>query len=168
MCQRGYVWTLTEQIFPLWEDLIDRMDAIAAFKADAEKVGGAEKLRALRKHFLGTVVVGSAKGGGADTIPTREVIDGQQRITTLQILLLAFRDVVKPLEDEGLDYSLKTLTRNLGKYRERGHHLKVWPTNVGRDVMQALSDAGSIEAVCDRFPVKGPKKARYERPLTGC
>jgi uncharacterized protein with ParB-like and HNH nuclease domain len=163
--QRGYVWTLTEQIFPLWEDLIDRMDAIAAFKADAEKVGGAEKLRALRKHFLGTVVVGSAKGGGADTIPTREVIDGQQRITTLQILLLAFRDVVKPLEDEGLDYSLKTLTRNLGKYRERGHHLKVWPTNVGRDVMQALSDAGSIEAVCDRFPVKGPKKARYERPL---
>ena len=168
LCQRGYVWTLTEQIFPLWEDLIDRMDAIAAFKADAEKVGGAEKLRALRKHFLGTVVVGSAKGGGADTIPTREVIDGQQRITTLQILLLAFRDVVKPLEDEGLDYSLKTLTRNLGKYRERGHHLKVWPTNVGRDVMQALSDAGSIEAVCDRFPVKGPKKARYERPLTGC
>ena len=75
--QRGYVWTLTEQIFPLWEDLIDRMDAIAAFKVDAEKVGGAEKLRALRKHFLGTVVVGSAKGGGADTIPTREVIDGQ-------------------------------------------------------------------------------------------
>ena len=109
MFQRGYVWTLTEQIFPLWEDLIDRMDAIAAFKADAEKVGGAEKLRALRKHFLGTVVVGSAKGGSADTIPTREVIDGQQRITTLQILLLAFRDVVKPLEDEGLDYSLKTL-----------------------------------------------------------
>ena len=90
-------------------------EKIAAFKADAEKVGGAEKLRALRKHFLGTVVVGSAKGGSADTIPTREVIDGQQRITTLQILLLAFRDVVKPLEDEGLDYSLKTLTRNLGK-----------------------------------------------------
>ena len=73
--QRGYVWTLPDQIFPLWEDLIDRADAIAGFKADAEKVGGADKLRALRKHFLGTVVVGSAKGGGADTIPTREVID---------------------------------------------------------------------------------------------
>ncbi len=163
--QRGYVWTLPDQIFPLWEDLIDRADAIAGFKADAEKVGGADKLRALRKHFLGTVVVGSAKGGGADTIPTREVIDGQQRITTLQILLLAFRDVVKPLEDEGLEYSLKTLTRNLGKYRESGHHLKVWPTNVGRDVMQALSDAGSIEAVCERYPVKGPKRTRFERPL---
>ena len=56
----------------------------------AAKVGGTEKLRTMRKHFLGTVVIGSPKGGSSDTIATREVIDGQQRITTLQILLLAF------------------------------------------------------------------------------
>ncbi len=163
--QRGYVWNLADQIHPLWEDLIDRLDAVGEFKANAEKVGGTEKLRTMRKHFLGTVVIGSPKGGSSDTIATREVIDGQQRITTLQILLLAFRDVIKPLGDEALDDDLKKLTRNIGKYREKGHHLKVWPTNVGRDVMQALTELETLDAVCARFPVKGVKRARFERPL---
>lgn len=163
--QRGYVWNLADQIHPLWEDLIDRLDAVGEFKANAEKVGGTEKLRTMRKHFLGTVVIGSPKGGSSDTIATREVIDGQQRITTLQILLLAFRDVIKPMGDEALDDDLKKLTRNIGKYREKGHHLKVWPTNVGRDVMQALTELETLDAVCARFPVKGPKRARFERPL---
>jgi Protein of unknown function DUF262/Protein of unknown function (DUF1524) len=163
--QRGYVWNLADQIHPLWEDLIDRLDAVNEFKANAEKVGGTEKLRTMRKHFLGTVVIGSPKGGSSDTIATREVIDGQQRITTLQILLLAFRDVIKPMGDEAIDDDLKKLTRNIGKYREKGHHLKVWPTNVGRDVMQALTELETLEAVCARFPVKGVKRARFERPL---
>ena len=38
-----------------------------------------------------------------------EVIDGQQRLTTLQILLLAFRDVVKSLADDTLNEMLKPL-----------------------------------------------------------
>jgi hypothetical protein len=163
--QRGYVWNLADQIHPLWEDLIDRLDAVGEFKANAEKVGGTEKLRTMRKHFLGTVVIGSPKGGSSDTIATREVIDGQQRITTLQILLLAFRDVIRPMGDEALDDDLKKLTRNIGKYRGKGHHLKVWPTNVGRDVMQALTELETLDAVCARFPVKGPKRVRFERPL---
>lgn len=163
--QRGYVWNLADQIYPLWEDLIDRLDAVGEFKANAEKVGGTEKLRTMRKHFLGTVVIGSPKGGSSDTIATREVIDGQQRITTLQILLLAFRDVIKPMGDEALDDDLKKLTRNVGKYREKGHHLKVWPTNAGRDVMQALTELETLDAVCARFPVKGAKRERFDRPL---
>lgn len=163
--QRGYVWNLTNQIQPLWEDLIDRAEAIAEYNANIEKVGSVGKLRALRKHFLGTVVIGSAKGGGAEIIPTREVIDGQQRITTLQILLLAFRDVIKLVEDEALEYDLKQITRNLGKYREKTHHLKVWPTNVGRDVMQSLAELESFSGVCERFPVKGPLRQQIDRPL---
>ena len=55
--QRGYVWNLADQIHPLWEDLIDRLEAVGEFKANAEKVGGTEKLRTMRKHFLGTVVM---------------------------------------------------------------------------------------------------------------
>ncbi len=79
--QRGYVWTLRDQILPLWEDLIDRMDALTEFKNNSAKVGS-KKLKTWRKHFLGTVVVGEAKGGGREAVPAREVIDGQQRITT--------------------------------------------------------------------------------------
>lgn len=160
--QRGYVWTLNEQVQPLWEDLVDRLEAILAHQEAAEKVGAA-KLRPLRRHFLGTVVIGSLKGGSSDSIGSRDVIDGQQRITTLQILLLAFRDLLVPLDDEALSYDLKPLTQNIGKYRNVTDALKVLPTNVGRDVMQALANSGSAEKICERFPVK-EGKARYERP----
>lgn len=164
--QRGYVWTLRDQIFPLWEDLIDRMDALAEFKADAAKVGSSHKLKTWRKHFLGTIVVSAAKGGIGEAVPTREVIDGQQRITTLQILLLAFRDVVRSLADEGLDDDLKPLTGNRGRFSDQRHQLKVWPTNVGRDVMQVLAQtANELEKVSQHFPVRGARRARFERPL---
>lgn len=163
--QRGYVWTLRDQILPLWEDLIDRLEALAEFKADTAKVGR-NKLKTWRKHFLGTVVVGEAKGGGGDTVPTREVIDGQQRITTLQILLLALRDVVRPLADEWLDDELKLLTRNRGRFGDTRPALKVWPTNLGRDVMQALARQGlELDAICTNFPVRGAHRTRFERPL---
>src|SRR4051812_37196811 len=79
--QRGYVWKLADQIQPLWEDLVDRAEALAQFKRDIPKVGSVAKLRPVRKHFLGTIVIGSLKGGGGDTVAARDVIDGQQRIT---------------------------------------------------------------------------------------
>lgn len=160
--QRGYVWTLNEQVQPLWEDLVDRLEAIVQHQADAAMVG-AGRLRPLRRHFLGTVVIGSLKGGSSDAVGNRDVIDGQQRITTLQILLLAFRDLVAPLDDEALSYDLKPLTQNIGKYRQSSDSLKVLPTNVGRDVMQALAELGSAEKVCERFPAKVGRQYQ-ERP----
>lgn len=163
--QRGYVWTLRDQILPLWEDLIDRMDALTEFKNNSAKVGS-KKLKTWRKHFLGTVVVGEAKGGGREAVPAREVIDGQQRITTLQILLLALRDVVRPLQDEWLDDELKLLTRNRGRFSDTRHTLKVWPTHVGRDVMQALAHTGlELETLCTQFPARGAGRVKFERPL---
>ena len=160
--QRGYVWSLNEQVQPLWEDLIDRLEAIVQHRADAQAVG-AGKLRPLRRHFLGTVVIGSLKGGSSDAVGNRDVIDGQQRITTLQILLLAFRALVAPLGDDALSYDLKPLTQNIGKYRQASDTLKVLPTNVGRDVMQALAELGSVEKICERFPAKVGRQ-HQERP----
>jgi uncharacterized protein with ParB-like and HNH nuclease domain len=75
--QRGYVWTLTYQVQPLWEDIIDRVDALLEHRANAAKVGGAEKLKPLRKHFLGAIIVGSPISYDTQIIGTREVIDGQ-------------------------------------------------------------------------------------------
>jgi uncharacterized protein with ParB-like and HNH nuclease domain len=129
--QRGYVWTLTHQIQPLWEDIIDRVEALKEHRENAQKVG-ADKLKPLRKHFLGAIVVGSPVDFDTQIIPTREVIDGQQRITTLQIMLLAFRDLVAPLNDATLNADARVLTFNSGDYRHKTDHLKVWPTNAGR------------------------------------
>ena len=163
--QRGYVWKLADQIQPLWEDLVDRTEALAQFKRDIQKVGNAAKLRPVRKHFLGTIVTGSLKGGGGDAVASRDVIDGQQRITTFQILLYALRDVVKPLKDEALEFDLKQLTYNVGKYSNKRDHLKVMPTNVGREIMRTLAESGSLKAVCTRFPARSEDGQRIERPL---
>jgi uncharacterized protein with ParB-like and HNH nuclease domain len=163
--QRGYVWTLTYQIQPLWEDIIDRVDALLQHRADAVKVGSAEKLKPLRKHFLGAVIVGSPISYDTQIIGTREVIDGQQRITTLQLMLLALRDVLKPYGDESFDDDINALTYNKGKYLSKSDHLKVWPTNVGRDVVQTIASLGDHLEVCKAYPARGPDKEKIERPL---
>ena len=71
--QRNYAWGV-EQI----EQLID--DVWAALEADADS------------YFLGNLIVASPPTEGERYIITYEVIDGQQRLTTL-FMLLAFLDV---------------------------------------------------------------------------
>lgn len=149
--QRGYVWTLEQQIQLLWEDIIDRVDALALHRDHAKQVG-VDKLKKLRKHFLGAIVVGPLVETDGSAIGTREVIDGQQRITTLQIMLLAFRDIAKALGDEGLIDDIGLLCWNKSSYQRKSDHFKVWPTNEGRDVMQSLVELGSMDAVCTRYP----------------
>ena len=149
--QRGYVWTLEQQIQLLWEDIVDRVEALGEHREAANKVGS-EKLKKLRKHFLGAIVVGPLVETHSGAIGSREVIDGQQRITTLQIMLLAFRDVAKLLSNASLMEDLHQLTWNKGEYRSKHSHFKVWPTNEGRDVMQSLIDLGGINEVCLRYP----------------
>lgn len=163
--QRGYVWTLSEQVLPLWDDLMDRAAAIKLFKVRAAMVGEGNALRPYRKHFLGTAVIGARRGGGGGSVANKEVIDGQQRITTLQILLLAFRDVVKELDDEALTDDLKRLTRNAGSYSDPSNQCKVWPTNAGREDMKSLVALGSLKAVCERYPSREGRKTKLTRPL---
>lgn len=75
--QRAYVWTLGNQWENLWLDI--------QAKADARLAG-----QTLTPHFLGAIVVERQRAGlrGVDTYP---VIDGQQRLTTLQYILTALQ-----------------------------------------------------------------------------
>lgn len=67
--QRDYSWD-TEQWEQLWSDLSDY------------------KNNAADEHFLGPLIVTPSESGG----DTFEVIDGQQRLTTLQIIIAIIRD----------------------------------------------------------------------------
>jgi len=162
--QRGYVWTLERQIEPLWQDIVDRVEALAQHRADSQRVG-AGKLKPMRKHFMGAIVVGPAVGHDSEAVPTREVIDGQQRTTTLQIMLLALRNIIAPLKDEAIEDDVKTLTYNKGSYRSKSDHLKVWPTNVGRDVMLGLAGANDLTKVEELYPSEDNEGNALERPL---
>ena len=79
--QRNYVWTEEGQWTPLWEDLMaltERVHQADSVGADAEP------------HFLGTIITKhspSFKPGRL--INYWWVVDGQQRLTTLQLLMAA-------------------------------------------------------------------------------
>ena len=76
--QRNYVWTRDGQWEPLWEDL----------KALASRIAAGDEVR---PHFLGTIITKDI--GSRRFISRWWVVDGQQRLTTLQILLAAIHSV---------------------------------------------------------------------------
>lgn len=76
--QRPYAWEI-EQVDQLLSDLLDAMDA------PASATGGV--------YFLGSIVLIKERSS-----PQSRVIDGQQRLTTLTILLAVLRDLTSDLE----------------------------------------------------------------------
>ena len=77
--QRQYVWSREQQWEPLWEDITRKF---------VEHLDGR---RAAPVHFLGAMVL-DQKQTPTTHVERRQVIDGQQRLTTLQIFISAFRD----------------------------------------------------------------------------
>lgn len=85
--QRRYTWR-KNQWSQLWNDLV----------AEAE-IDHPEDPETLYGHFLGSVVLHPALGP-ASTLMRHQVIDGQQRLTTILVLLAAIRDSRKQLLPE--------------------------------------------------------------------
>ncbi len=161
--QRGYVWTLEKQVGPLWADVQDRADAVLEHQALAEKGAGAA-MKPQQKHFLGSIVM-TPVPNSFGRVPAFEVIDGQQRSTTLQLLLLAFRQAATLLEESPIPRMLDGLVRNPGPYQREEDHYKVWPTQAGQDEMRRLSDnAVSPQELCGTYPARNGR-SRLERPL---
>jgi uncharacterized protein with ParB-like and HNH nuclease domain len=153
--QRGYVWTKDGQWAPLWEDLLSLVKALSAQKAS--------NARHLRKHFLGAIVL-QQQNLGIRYIPVSDVIDGQQRIITLQLLLLAFRDSVVNLENRFLNETLNRLTRNPGPHVDNTECFKVWPTSVYREDFKSLAQAGSASTVKKHFSPVYYRRKLLPRP----
>ena len=87
--QRPYVWNREENWEPLWQDLADVADRVLAGPKE------------VRDHFLGTVVLEQV-ASTIGSIATREIIDGQQRLTTLQLLLQAVQHALIGVERSGI------------------------------------------------------------------
>ena len=116
--QREYRWQK-----PHWQTLWD--DALATYEAMPE----AESEVAPPEHFLGALVV-VPDGTANATIPVHKLVDGQQRLTTISLLLRAFSDVVET--------SHHSLARNARKLllnadEEDDLRFKVLPTTKNND-----------------------------------
>jgi hypothetical protein len=132
--QRPYVWEKKDQLQPLWDDITQ--------VADRRREGKSSK-----PHFLGAVVLDQIRTAST-SFDARQVIDGQQRLTTLQLLLAALRDLAKQLGSADLEKAFERLTRNDDPMnKEPDATFKIWPTNVDRQPFRSVMLAGSADAV---------------------
>ena len=100
---------------------------------------------AIRSHFLGAIVLNVAKIVGS-AVARSEIIDGQQRLTTLQVFLAALRDYAIEIgsKDAG---KLARLTANDDEKPGSEASFKVWPTNSDRLLFGAVMSAKSPQAL---------------------
>ena len=83
--QRAYVWSREDQWERLWEDIRD--------KAESRLTGD----KAV-PHFMGAVVLEPQKKTGLLGVERHHIIDGQQRLTTMQYVLTALMHALREWE----------------------------------------------------------------------
>ncbi len=132
--QRPYKWDATE-LRLLWDDMLDQYDEVTS----ADHGRPARSL-----HFIGSFVL-APQPGLAHGVASFVVIDGQQRLTTLLLALVAARDALRdsnPSAAERLDlYYLKN------KFAIGDERYKVLPTQSDRQMFFACVDgAANIHA----------------------
>ena len=149
--QRRYVWTEEDQWEPLWDDVkAVADDFLKAERSQQSPTATASGNSQDLSHFLGAVVVQKDADRLSD-IRSRKVIDGQQRMITLQILLAAVRELFQEHHSD-LARRIDKLVRNddtlTGADASMQH--KVWPTHPDRQAYQAaVSDSGETETTGD-------------------
>lgn len=118
--QRQYVWE-QKNVEQLLEDIWDQHSS----HEDSE-------------YFIGSIVVAdSEKGNGY------ELIDGQQRVTTLFIVLCAIRDLLKDLSaevSEDLRAQIRKKSYNKSKGKDEENYRVVLNYDGGQGVLEAIGD----------------------------
>ena len=133
--QRRYVWTQDDQWEPLWEDVRNTAEGYL------EKLNhsNGDRIKAEQgtvHHFLGAVVVQQVHTATKD-VERREVIDGQQRLTTLQLLLDAVQYVCEEHGIKGVAKRLSKLVMNDSDLvGDEDEIFKLWPTTNDRQAFR--------------------------------
>lgn len=163
--QRPYVWRQLKNWQPLWESIQELAD---------QRVGGTTP----RPRFLGTIVLDQLPTP-TGTITKRQVIDGQQRLTTLQLALAAVRNLCNQRAIAGStraaayrDAFAKLTTNHVPLSDEPDERFKIYPTNSDRsyfrDVMTSetkqvaqslVASAGETDALIPRCYIFFDKSA---------
>ncbi len=122
--QRKYVWEQEKQWEPLLDDVLNLADQAAK---PARRSG--DEPRAVRPHFMGSIVLIPVEDTSSQ-LPTLAIVDGQQRLLTLQLMLNAARQECDA-HDQDVTEQLKALVRNRPQDRDDNadHDFKMWPTD---------------------------------------
>lgn len=127
--QRPYVWNEEDQLGPLWSDI----RRVAEIRMSNGSAGAT--------HFLGAVVL-QQQVSSMGAVSAFAVIDGQQRLTTLQLLMDATAEVLGSLDHEALAQQLFALTHNAAHFGlDEDQLLKVQHTNKDRAAFHEVMNA---------------------------
>jgi hypothetical protein len=128
--QRPYVWNEESQWEPLWGDVIRVAERVLARPYERHQ-----------PHFLGAVVLQQVQKQTGQ-MQERTIIDGQQRLTTLQLLLDALHAELLGLDAIGPARRLEPLVANDEPFCSKPEdRFKVWPTNRDRPPFNAVMGA---------------------------
>lgn len=136
--QRPYVWNQEDQWEPLWVDLRNTAEQYLD-----ELATGASEQEAVQKtstHFMGAIVLKQRPTATA-SVEERDVIDGQQRMTTLQLVLDAAQECFELLEYRKEAQHLKRLVLN--DYVDGDEAFKLWPTAMDQEAFRAAMTNGA-------------------------
>ena len=152
--QRHYVWDEENQWIPLWEDIIEK------HKQRLEK-------QRTSSHFLGAVILDAVRKQSTREVSRFVVIDGQQRITTIQLILASLRDFAG---EKGIHKLSTAIERTLFNpdpelmENELQEIYKLWPTKFNRKVFCDILDAHSYEKVNEAYPIIWKYRKRKPEP----
>ena len=157
--QRTYVWNKEDQWERLWSDIQD--------KAEARLSGG----RPI-PHFLGATVLEPQTRTGLLGVETLHIIDGQQRLTTLQYILTALAMMLRANQVPALLSLVENCLRNPNSEtmeRPDVEMFKLWPTFRDRQNFRLAMDAKTSEELRERFPASftqsgGLRKIGFDHP----
>ncbi len=143
--QRPYVWNAENQWEPLWNDVVRVTERLLRNPQQKQQ-----------PHFLGAVVLQQAQNP-IGLMQQRTIIDGQQRLTTLQLLMDSLHAELLAVGATQSAMRLEPLVENALPFRtSEEDRFKVWPTNRDRQAFNAVMAA----EVGDRSAVAAHQKER--------
>ncbi|WP_433350147.1 GmrSD restriction endonuclease domain-containing protein [Micromonospora sp. CA-111912] len=131
--QRTYSWT-DSQLQRLWDDI--------------RGLAGERTKDPSLTHFIGSLVLAPSPTNGPAGVSEFLVVDGQQRLTTLSILLCALRD--HRAQHEGPDHRDRIDQEFLINKYKPAHRFKIVPTQADRSAYQACLEATPQAGGSDR------------------
>ena len=151
--QRAYVWTLEKQWPLLWADITDKAD---------ERLAGTTPA----PHFLGAIVVEPQDKVGLRGVDTFHIIDGQQRLTTLQYVLAGIRLACRELKIADYESYLAEVLDNPNPNTMANADVevfKIWPTFSDQKAFVAAMTADKQITLQTRYPEHFTQAGTFRR-----
>jgi uncharacterized protein with ParB-like and HNH nuclease domain len=140
--QRPYVWNKEDQWERLWIDISDKAEV---------RIEGDQP----PPHFLGATVLEPQKRSGLLGVESSNIIDGQQRFTTLQYFLAALAIMLRQEEQTTLLSLVEGCLWNDNQDTMQQPDIevfKVWPTFRDRSNFRLAMKAISLDELREFFP----------------